>query len=99
MLYLTCLLLPLNISESLREKRPYSEFFWPVFSRIRTGYEDLLSKSPYSIQVWEITDQKNSEYGHFLSQHITLFQIMPVTSLLIYQNLAAFSRKVCLQID
>ena len=38
---------------SLREKCLYSEFFWSVFSRIRTEYGEIL------------TDQKISEYGHF----------------------------------
>ena len=33
-------------------------FFWPVFSRIRTDYEDLLSKSPHSVRVRENADQK-----------------------------------------
>ena len=49
---------------TLREKCPYSEFFWSVFSRIRTECGDLRSKSPYSIRMWENTDQKNFEYGH-----------------------------------
>ena len=43
---------------TLCEKCPYSEFFWSVFSRIRTI-------SPYSVRMWENTDQKNSEYEHF----------------------------------
>ena len=46
---------------SLREKCPYSEFFWSVFSRIRTKY----GEDPYSVRTWENTDQKNSEYGQF----------------------------------
>ena len=28
---------------SLREKRPYSEFFWSEFSRIWTEYRDIVS--------------------------------------------------------
>ena len=39
---------------------PYSEFFWPVFSRIRTEYE-----IPHSVRMRENTDQKNSECGDF----------------------------------
>ena len=35
---------------ALREKCPYSEFFWSVFCHIRIEY----------------SDQKNSKYGHFL---------------------------------
>ena len=40
-------------------------FFWSVFSRIRTEYEDLRSKSPYSVRIRENTDQKNSAFGYF----------------------------------
>ena len=48
-----------------REKCPYSEFFWPAFSRIRIEYGEILRISPYSVWMRENTDQKNSEYGHF----------------------------------
>ena len=50
---------------ALREKCPYSEIFWSVFSRIRTEYGEILRTSPYLVQMRENTDQKNSEYGHF----------------------------------
>ena len=33
-------------------------FFWSVFSRIRTEYENLHSKYPYSVRIRENTDQK-----------------------------------------
>ena len=61
---------------ALREKRPYSEFFWFVFSLIWTEYGQTLRFSPYSFQMWENTDKNNSEYGHFSrsdSEHV--FQI------------------------
>ena len=45
---------------ALREKCPYSEFFWSVFSRIRTEHREIRSISPHSIQMRENTDQKNS---------------------------------------
>ena len=42
----------------LREKCRYSQFFWSVFSRIRTEYGEI----------WNLNkDQKNSENGHFSS--------------------------------
>ena len=50
---------------SLREKRPYSEFFWPPVSRIRTKYGETPRISQYSVRMRENTDQKNFEYGHF----------------------------------
>ena len=50
----------------MREKCPYSEFFWTLFSSIRTEYGDLLCKSTHSVRMQENTNQKNSEYGHFL---------------------------------
>ena len=52
----------LNGSISQREKCPYAELFWSVFSRIRTEYRI----SPYSARMRENTDQNNSEYRHFL---------------------------------
>ena len=52
---------------TLREKCPYSMFFWSVFSRIRTEYREIPSISTYSVQMRENTDHKNSEYGHFSS--------------------------------
>ena len=58
---------PLNV---LREKCPYSELFWSLFSRILTEYGEMLLISPYSVEMWKNTDQKNSEYGHFLRSDI-----------------------------
>ena len=43
----------------------YSEFFWSLFSLIRTEYEEIPQISPYSVQMRENTDQKNSEHGPF----------------------------------
>ena len=45
----------------MRDKCPYSEFFWSVFSRIWNE-----SISPYLVRMRENTDHNNSEYGHFL---------------------------------
>ena len=53
------------VTTSVREKCPYLEFFWYVFSCIRTEYRIIRSISPYSVWMRENTDQKNSEYGHF----------------------------------
>ena len=36
----------------------YGVFFWSVFSRIWTKYEDLLRNSLYSVQIRKNTDQK-----------------------------------------
>ena len=55
----------LNLLFTLREKCPYSEFFWSVLSLVRTEYGEILNISPYLVQIRENTDQKNSEYGHF----------------------------------
>ena len=38
------------------------DFFWSVFSCIRTKYGDLLSKSPYSVRIQENTGQKKTAY-------------------------------------
>ena len=49
----------------MREKCSYSDFFWSVFSRIRTEYREKFHISSYSVQMRENTDQKNSEYENF----------------------------------
>ena len=57
----------------LREKCPYSEFFWVVFSFIRTDYGQMLRISPYLVWMKENTNQKNSDCGHFSSSgHSTI---------------------------
>ena len=42
--------------QSLHKKRPYSELFRPVFSRIWVEYRDLLCKSLFSVRMRENTD-------------------------------------------
>ena len=48
------------------EKCPYSELFWSVFSRNRTGYGEILRISPYSVRMRENADQNNFDNRHFL---------------------------------
>ena len=55
---------------SRHKKCSYSEFFWPVLSRIRTEYGDILCKFSHSVQMWENTNQKNSECKHYLRSFI-----------------------------
>ena len=38
-------------TSSLREKCPYSEFFWSVFSCNRTEYGEIRGIFPYSVRV------------------------------------------------
>ena len=57
------IVLSTSILYSLREKCPYSEFFWSVFSPIQIEYGDILCISSYLFQVRENTHQKNFEYG------------------------------------
>ena len=59
---------------SLREKCPYTEFFWSVFSRIRTEYGEIRSVSPYSVRMRENTGQENSEHFFYLFIDIILSQ-------------------------
>ena len=51
---------------ALREKCPYSELLWFVFSRIRTENREILCISLYSVRIWKNTDQNNSKYRHIL---------------------------------
>ena len=55
-----------SLKLALREKCPYSELFWSIFSRIRTEFGEIWNISPYSVRMRENTDQNNSEYRHFL---------------------------------
>ena len=51
-------------------------FFWPVFSRIRNEYGEILRISPYSVRMWGNTDQKNSVFGQFSrSQSYQIFYL------------------------
>ena len=60
-------------ASTLREKCPYLEFFWSVFSHIRIEHREIRSISQYSVRsisqysigMRKNTEQKNSEYGHF----------------------------------
>ena len=49
----------------MREKGPYWEFFWSVFSRISAESGEIRSISLNSVQMGENTDQNNSKYGYF----------------------------------
>ena len=52
--------------KTLREKCPYSELFWPAFSRIRTEYGEIRSISPSICSSnAEKYGPENSEYGLF----------------------------------
>ena len=55
----------LQVVETLHEKCPNTEFFWSVFSRIRTEYGEILRISWYSVWMRENTDQINSAFGQF----------------------------------
>ena len=57
----------------VHEKGPYPDFFWFVFSRIRTEYGEIRIISPYSVQMWKNTDQRNSEYRHYSRSVINPF--------------------------
>ena len=61
------------LSITLPEKCPYLDFFWSVFSPIRTEYGEILHISPYSVRMRENTDQKNSKYGHF-SRSVKIYE-------------------------
>ena len=46
----------------LREKFPYSELFWSIFSRILTKCGEILGISPYSLRMRENTRITRLEY-------------------------------------
>ena len=53
--------------QPLREKCPYSELFWSVFSRIWNEYGEIFRISPSSVRMRETADQNNSEYRLFFT--------------------------------
>ena len=53
------------LKKKLSKKCPYSEFFWSVFSLVRTEYKEIHSISPYSVRMLENTALKNSKYKNF----------------------------------
>ena len=53
----------LPLQGSLPKKFLYSEFFWSLFSRIRTESGEILRLSVFSSNGGN-TEQKKSEYGH-----------------------------------
>ena len=61
---------------ALGKKCPYSELFWPAFSRFRTEYGEILCISPYLVRMRENADQNNSDYGHFLRSDICRYLIL-----------------------
>ena len=61
------------VEHSRREKCPNTEFFWSVFSCIRTEYRDLLCRSSYSIRIQESTDQKRLHKSRSMSA-LNLYQ-------------------------
>ena len=88
----------------LREKCPYSEFFWSLFSRIQTKYGEIWSISPYSAQTQENTKQKNSKYGHSsgrASQHSlwTLVELYKSTSFVWLDKACYIAKKVCWKVS
>ena len=54
------------ISTAMREKYPYLELFWSLFSRIWTEHREILCTFPYSVRMRENKDQNIFEYRHFL---------------------------------
>ena len=49
----------------MRQKCPYSELFWSVFSCIQTEFGEILHISLYAVRMRANVDQSNPEYGHF----------------------------------
>ena len=92
---------------TLREKCPYSEFFWSIFSHIRNEYGGIPRISPYSVRMRENTDQKNVENGHFsLSVSLEVYRTMPESLLILscimlkngqtyFKNLTVFRAQDC----
>ena len=75
-----------NVHLILREKCPYSELFWSVFSRIPIEYGEIQSISPYLVRMRENADQNNSEYEHFL-RRMKLDHSLEIKTELVVENI------------
>ena len=54
----------LFLNRSLHEMYPYTQFFWSVFSHIRTEYGEILPISPYSVRMREKIRTRKSTSTH-----------------------------------
>ena len=53
------------MKQTEREKCPYSEFSWSIFSSTRTVYGEIKSIYPYFVWMRENADQKTPNEGTF----------------------------------
>ena len=84
-----------STNNPLPKKCPYSELFWPKFSRIRTEHEEIWSISPYSARIRGNADQNNSEYGYFYAvNHIysEIFHSVSIYRSMVYRSKFRVSR-------
>ena len=86
-LELELMIISIDQNCALREKYPYSEFFWSVFSRIRTEYRLIRNISPNSVWMRENTDQKtpNTEWNNSLQNQLVTAQWNYDTSSICYR--------------
>ena len=61
-----------HCKRTLREKCPYSEFFWSVFSRIWTEYGGIFRISLYSAQMRKIRTRKFPNIDTFYAVEASL---------------------------
>ena len=55
------------VKDTLREKCPHSEFFWALYSRIRTEYWEMRSISPFQSEYGKIRTRKTPNTDTFHS--------------------------------
>ena len=60
---------------TLRKKCPYSEFFWHLFSRIRTEYGEIRSISPRSVRMGKMRTRitPNTDTFYAVIKSVRLF--------------------------
>ena len=74
-------MLPLGLQETQHEKYPYAEYFWSVFSRIRSEYGEILrpylSKfCPNAERCWPGKLRIRSLFRQWSWNHILLFDLI-----------------------
>ena len=86
----------------MRKKCPYSEFFFSVFSRIRTKYGEIVRISPYSFRMRKIRTRKtpNTDTFHAVCVYVYVFlNTFPGNISLLYQWKQRFFREFCTETE
>ena len=84
-------------NNSLHEKYPNTEFFWSVFSGLRTEYGEIRSISPHSVRRLENRDQKKLCIWRTLFTQWLLKSAIFFSQVVLYYFASIYSQRVSMQ--